>query len=98
MRSRYARWRSLLDHRHQRPTYIRRSSSEGALAPERIETHPRKAAGGGGLDTLPSPRYSTTQLGLVVHQGGDVDRRRTAAIRRSSSEGALAPERIETHP
>src|SRR3954467_2309478 len=58
--SRYARWRSLLDHREAAagPTaeegagWIRWSSREGALAPDRIETHLRRAAGSSpGLDT-----------------------------------------------
>src|SRR4051812_11892874 len=74
-RSRYARWRSLLDHRKQRRTRPDRAASYWASEPEfggRVgkalwrltvaRPHPRRAVSTSpGLDTLADARYSTTE-------------------------------------
>src|SRR3954452_24928909 len=86
-RSRYARWRSLLDHRNHRRTRPARATSYRASEPEfggRVgkalwrltvsRPHPRRALGTSpGLDTLAGARYSTTEYALLFGPGyGDV--------------------------
>src|SRR4051812_32524096 len=81
------------------PTAIRWSSREGALAPDRIETSPASVSIR-SLAFATRPRNSDHRPGAArrtpVTSGPVLDP--PTAIRWSSREGALAPDRIETSP